>query len=203
MQVGKYDITLDDIAYLPTKFRLGIIALTMVVLLALVYWFDTRGQVSQIEQLEKQELQLKTQFSGFVQQSVNSKAYQEQIARLQEQVNGFISQLPDQTELPDLLENITRISQQSQITLTQMQPQKLRNDNLYRVLPITINAQGSYHQLATFISRLENMPTIVLLGNWQMHLQTASTSQERVDMTMTVNSIRHQHATKRLAGRIA
>lgn len=202
MQIGNYDITLDDMAYLSKPMRWLIIGVILFVVLVLVYCLDTRVQFAEIAQAKQQQTQLKTKLSNDYRQIAYANVYQQQIQQMQQSLNAFIDSLPDQTELPSLLETISTLAQQNQVIVKQVQAGTAIEQPFYLVLPITVKAIGSYHQLANFMAALQGLSDILVIDNLQMQLITPGTANkaELLNMQAIVNAYRHQQVSKRLLG---
>jgi len=77
----------------------------------------------------------------------------------------MLRQLPDRTEIPELLIDITQagIGRGLQFELFKPAPKQTRD--FYAALPIQIKVRGTYHELGQFISDVAAMPRIVTMGD--------------------------------------
>ncbi len=69
--------------------------------------------------------------------------------------------VPTENRMPTLLRQITLAAQQNGIGMTVVRPGEPRNEQHYTEMPIEIAVTGQYHQVASFLANIANMPRIV------------------------------------------
>ena len=84
------------------------------------------------------------------------------------QFGALVSQLPSDTEVPGLLEDITNkgLLNGLEIQTIDLLPEMAKE--FYIELPISIVAKGSYHDLGAFISGMAGLPRIVTLHDFSI-----------------------------------
>ena len=158
-------IDLNDPASWPAWFSL-IVAL--VVASAVLYggWhFVIKDQIRTFERLVQQEAELKNTFSIKKGMVVNLSAYQKQMGEFEELLSELVAQLPDSSEVPRLLVDITEAGKQHGLEFLVFDPLEEIQSEFYELLPIRVEVSGTYHQLAGFISHLSALPRIVTVGD--------------------------------------
>jgi len=84
---------------------------------------------------------------------------------LQQKMSRYEKKLSREKEIPMLLENLSKLAKSSRVKILSITPiEKNRktlmggvtDDTVYQEVPIAIKAQSGYHELGTFINRLEN-----------------------------------------------
>lgn len=84
---------------------------------------------------------------------------------LEQKMGRYEKKLSREKEIPMLLENLSKLAKNSRVKILSITPieKKLKapaeaaiEDSVYQEVPIAINAQSGYHELGTFINRLEN-----------------------------------------------
>ena len=96
---------------------------------------------------------------------INLPAYQKQMSEIEDMLAIHVRQLPDSTEVPSLLVDITEGGTRRGLNFLVFDPQQEELGDFYAILPIRMEVAGSYHQLAGFISDLAQMPRIVTVGD--------------------------------------
>lgn len=142
----------------------GILAIC-IALLAAGWFFVVKGQTEQLTRLEAKEQQLRVTFREKKKLALNLPAYQQQMEQMQESFGVMLRQLPDQTEVPELLVDITQAGLGRGLEFVLFKPQDKEYKDFYAELPISLKVVGDYHQLAEFVSDLAALPRIVTLGN--------------------------------------
>ncbi len=75
----------------------------------------------------------------------------------------MLRQLPSRTEVPSLLVDISQTGLAAGLEERLFQPSSEIKKDFYAELPIKIRLQGSYHDLARFVSGIAALPRIVTL----------------------------------------
>ena len=168
------DIDIGDPASWPIWFRwVGIAAVSVLILFGGYYLFISPEQQN-LERLERKESQLRQTFLQKKEMVVNLPAYNNQMVEIQDRFGVVLRQLPNKTEVPALLVDISQVGLSRGLVFNQFKPGSPRTDEFYVTLPISINVSGTYHQLAEFISDLAALPRIVTLGNMEIERETGS-----------------------------
>jgi len=76
--------------------------------------------------------------------------------------------LPSDTEVPGLLEDITRTGLGSGLEFEEIKLLPEVTQPFYIELPIQITVTGAYHDLATFVSGVAGLPRIVTLHDFDL-----------------------------------
>ncbi|MFC6300616.1 type 4a pilus biogenesis protein PilO [Pseudomonas sp. CCM 7893] len=146
---------------LSRKALLGFGLLCLLLVLADVFYLSTSRE--KLRQQEAQEAILLQDFSLKSAQAANLEAYTFQLQTLQEAFAKLLQQLPTDTEVPGLLEDITRLGMANGLVFEEIRLLDERVQPLYIELPLQIGVTGAYHDLATFISALAGLPRVVTL----------------------------------------
>lgn len=160
------DLSFENIGTWPLLIK---IIVWMVILVGLVvggYKFVISDlQVTEAAAIAK-EAELKKQFEDKAFQAANLDAYRKQMEEMKESFGALISQLPTDTEVPGLLEDISNRGAASGLTLQSIALQPEVTHEFYIELPIKIQASGSYHDMGAFVSGVASLPRIVTLTNF-------------------------------------
>jgi type IV pilus assembly protein PilO len=158
----------DNVGSWPAAIKLFI----WVVLLAAVvvggYYYHVEDLQLQLATVEAKEIVLKKDFEKKAFQAANLDAYRQQMVEMEESFGALISQLPSDTEVPGLLEDITNKGLLNGLDIASIDLQKEQAREFYVELPIAINASGSYHDLGAFISGMAGLPRIVTLHDFNI-----------------------------------
>ena len=96
---------------------------------------------------------------------------------------ALLRQLPSDTEVPGLLEDITRTGLGSGLEFEEIKLLPEAAQQFYIELPIQISVVGTYHDLATFVSGVASLPRIVTLHDFSiMPASDGSTTQLRMSI---------------------
>ncbi|MBA4725721.1 MAG: type 4a pilus biogenesis protein PilO [Pseudomonas sp.] len=172
----------------PVKFITGVILLAVV--LALGYYLHLQDMQVQLEQQQAQEATLKQQFSSKAFQAANLDAYKKQMSEMETSFGALLRQLPSDTEVPGLLEDITRTGLGSGLEFEEIKLQPEVVQQFYIELPITIKVIGGYHDLATFVSGVSSLPRIVTLHDFEIKPEKDD-STSKLQMNIVAKTYRY------------
>jgi type IV pilus assembly protein PilO len=164
--------------------------LLLVGAVALGYYLYLEDLQGQLEVSRAEEDALKQQFSSKAFQAANLDAYKVQMTEMEESFGALLRQLPSDTEVPGLLEDITRTGLGSGLEFEEIKLQPEVVQQFYIELPIQISVVGGYHDLATFVSGVSSLPRIVTLHDFEIKPAEAD-SVSRLRMSVLAKTYRY------------
>jgi type IV pilus assembly protein PilO len=176
------DLDLDNVGSWPVLVKVLIWLMLLVAVLVGGYYYHIEDLQLQLAQVEEQELTLKKDFEKKAFEAANLEAYRQQMVEMEESFGALVSQLPSDTEVPGLLEDITNKGLLNGLTIASINLQTEQAQEFYVELPIAIVASGSYHDLGAFISGMAGLPRIVTLHDFQL----TSTKDDPNNLNMTI-----------------
>ncbi|KIQ05203.1 MULTISPECIES: type 4a pilus biogenesis protein PilO [Pseudomonas] len=184
------DLDLNNIGSWPAAVKViaGIIAVILV--LALGYNFHLKDLQASLDQQRMEEESLKEQFSTKAFQAANLEAYRDQMKEAEVSFGALLKQLPSDTEVPGLLEDITRIGLDSGLEFEEIKLLPEVTQPFYIELPIQIKVVGGYHDLATFVSGVASQPRIVTLHDFEL-VPAAEGSTSKLRMSILAKTYRY------------
>jgi type IV pilus assembly protein PilO len=129
------------------------------------YYLDTREQLEQFDVEEAQEDQLKQTFELKQKKAVNLEAYKRQLEEMQRTFGDLLKQLPDRTQVPDVLVDVSQTGLASGLEFELFKPAEEVNREFYAELPIQIRVVGDFMRFGNFVSGLAGLPRIVTVHN--------------------------------------
>jgi len=157
------NIDINNIPGWPLPIKLGGIAIICVALLFSGYWFLIADELAQYEQIQQKETGLKETYLSKKGMAINLPAYRLQMDEMHQAFGTLLRQLPNKTEVPNLLVDITQAGLGRGLNFVLFKPEKEKPKEFYAELPITIRVTGSYHELGQFVSDLAALPRIVTI----------------------------------------
>jgi type IV pilus assembly protein PilO len=197
MNINEIDLT--NVARWPLAARAVIILFLMGGVIFLGYWFHTKDQLLVLEDAERKEGDLRIIFEKKAQQAVNLEAYEKQLEEMRVSFGAMLRQLPNQTEVADLLVDVSQTGLASGLEFELFQPMAENPREFYAELPINIRVIGSYHEFGTFVSGVAALPRIVTLHNIKI---TRVPGSELLAMNLTAKTYRYLEETER-SGEVA
>lgn len=185
------DLDFDNVGSWPYPVKLFIFVLVLAAVLAGGYYYHIEDLQLTLAGEEKREEQLKKDFEKKAFQAANLDAYRKQLAEMEETFGALVSQLPSDTEVPGLLEDITNKGLLNGLNIRSIDLQAERAKEFYVELPISIVASGSYHDLGAFVSGLASLPRIVTLHDFNISLPQGGDAN-RLSMSIIAKTYRYR-----------
>lgn len=145
--------------------RAVIFLFVIVLLVGAIFYFDTMPQREILDQKKQTELSLLETIKTKQRLAANLKAYQDQLKEMQTRFGELLRQLPNKSEAENLIIDIAQTSLKNGLQNKQIQPGAEIKHAFYAETPYTLTLEGTYNQLAKFISDTANLPRIVTLHN--------------------------------------
>jgi type IV pilus assembly protein PilO len=159
------DIDINDIPSWPTWVKMSATVILAGAILFAGYYFIVQHQIDDHDRAKNEEMRLRTQFADKKALAINLEAYRAQLEEIKDTFGIMLQQLPDKTQVPELLIDITQAGLGRGLLFEVFKPQNRRVADFYAELPINVQVVGTYHELGNFISDLAALPRIVTIGN--------------------------------------
>lgn len=184
------DLDMNNLGSWPAAVKVIAGMLLMALLLGGGYYFYLSDLQASLDQQAAEEASLKQQFSSKAYQAANLESYKTQMIEMEASFGALLRQLPSDTEVPGLLEDITRTGLGSGLEFEEIKLQPEVTQQFYIELPIQIKVVGAYHDLATFVSGVSSLPRIVTLHDFEIKPQTKD-SASKLHMNILAKTYRY------------
>lgn len=184
------DLDFNNVGSWPAAIKLLAGVILLVVVLVLGYHFHLKDLQLRLEGEQAQEASLKQQFATKAFQAANLEAYRAQMEEMEVSFGALLKQLPSDTEVPGLLEDITRTGLGSGLEFEEIKLLPEVAQQFYIELPIQIKVVGAYHDLATFVSGVASLPRIVTLHDFEL-LPAKADSTSKLRMSILAKTYRY------------
>lgn len=144
------------------------------------YFGLVADNLKMLEREQRSEQSLREEFENKAFRVANLDAYKAQMAEMQESFGSLLKQLPRDTEVPGLIDDISAAALSSGLKLSAIDPQKMKKTEFYNELPINIEVEGGYHEMGGFVSAVASLPRIVTLHDFS--IEKASDGQLKMSI---------------------
>lgn len=191
LNLNELDLDINEIGNWPWLAKGVMIFFIAVGILVFGFWLDTKKQLRVLEQHEKEEQTLRQTFEYKQHQAANLELYKEQIKTMKASFGALLRQLPEKTEVPGLLEDISHQGLATGLEFRTIRLLPEQEIDFYVELPIEIAVIGQYHQFAEFVSNIASLPRIVTLHDFVIKRLAQDDAQERLMMNITAKTYRY------------
>jgi type IV pilus assembly protein PilO len=165
MNLSTINWDLEHAGSWPAAVKAGIIFLLCLVLVGLWYYFDSEAQLARLKASESTEKELRSNFEIRYRKAVNLGEYRKQMEEIENTFGDLLRQLPDKTEVPELLVDVSQTGLTSGLEFELFKPGPEATKEFYAELPIEIKVIGNYPDFGNFASGLASLPRIVTIHN--------------------------------------
>ena len=191
-QLAKLDISeleFQNIGVWPVLFKALLCTTVAIIIVVLGYFFHVKDLYLSLDSVAAKEIALRKTYQEKAFEAANLEAYRQQMVEVEESFGMLLAQLPGDTEVPGLLEDITEIGYGSSLEIKTISLQPEKSEEFYAELPIKIVAEGGYHDVGTFVSGVAGLPRIVTLHNYSM---TANKEGNRLIFEVEAKTYRYK-----------
>ena len=160
------DLDVNNIGGWPAALKAILLLLLFIVVLIAGYFLFLTDKQTTLEAAQKQEAALRSEYESKAFQAANLPQYRQQKEEMEASFGTMLRQLPSDTEVPGLIEDITLQALDNGLTIESIDLQPERKAEFYVELPITIVVTGEYHNIGAFVSGVANLSRIVTLHDF-------------------------------------
>ena len=176
------DLDFDNLGSWPLAVKVIVAILLFVLVMVGGYYYHIEALQKQLESRQAEELDLRRDFEKKAFEAANLEAYKLQMVEMEESFGALVSQLPSDTEVPGLLEDITSKGELNGLAISTIDLLAEVPQEFYIELPIQIVAVGSYHDLGAFISGMAGLPRIVTLHDFNIKSPGSNTNMLQMNI---------------------
>ncbi len=193
MNLSEINWDLDRAGTWPTPVKAAVIAVMCLIVSGAWYYVDTRDQHTQLETETNREQELKTAFEFKQKRAANLDVFRKQLEQMEQTFGDLLKQLPDRTQVPELLVDVSQTGVASGLEFELFKPGDEINKEFYAELPIQIRVVGDYLKFGTFVSGLASLPRIVTVHNVKISRRGEAGARGRDPLIMeaTVKTYRY------------
>jgi type IV pilus assembly protein PilO len=122
-------------------------------------------KMSELDNRQTQESTLKQTYETKQARANQLPAFRAQLKEMQVSFGSLMKQLPSGTEIPGLILDISEKGLSNGLEIELFQPKPEGQKEFYAEKPIVLKANGTYNQLAAFVSDISGLPRIVTISD--------------------------------------
>ena len=165
------------ISKVPLAQRALVLGLAIVVILVATYLFFISPLNSEITQLQRRDSQLDTQLAQKRRIARNLSRHRVDVERLKQRLNEALTELPNEAEIPELLQKVAALVEQSDCKMAIFQPQGEIIEKWYARIPVEMGIEGNYHAIAVFFDKVSQLARIVNVTDIELRQPTVQNNK--------------------------
>lgn len=156
--------------------RLLLVVVTILLLGGAFYFFKYKDQAQTIRRLQASITEQQKKLETLKLAALEVEKLQKELAASEEQLTQVLALLPDQKEIPGLLDNISQLGAEVGLENILFQPQPEQPREFHAAIPIRLDLVGTYHELGVFLDRVSKLDRILKVENLNLTRQKDSST---------------------------
>jgi type IV pilus assembly protein PilO len=171
------------------------------VFVALIFWQYFYGPgTKELGKLETKIEDLNSQIGHEQRLARNLVKFRKEVKELEVKLKLALQELPDEKEIPDLLNNISNLARDAGLEVALFKPNPEVFREFYAEVPVTVSVEGTFHQVATFFDEVGRLPRIVNVNQIYVRdpKQPEGEEQMRIKSDCTATTFRYLDESQRI-----
>ena len=159
------DPQVEKILKLPTKQKIFILVVVVVLEAAALVWFLYLPKHNELAGIKVELSKLQSEIDDKTRIANNLPRLQKEYDQLNVELVQALTELPNSKEIPSLLTSITALGKNAGLDFLVFRPKAEVVKDFYAEVPVDIVISGSYFSVANFFAAVSNLPRIVNITN--------------------------------------
>jgi type IV pilus assembly protein PilO len=165
----------------PQKIAAGVFGLIVVAALG---YFIVSPKTAEREALRQRLDTLQAEVAKARVEEAGLRTFRAQADALKRRLEAAKMRLPSEREIPGLYRQVSDLAHQSGLAVALFAPKPAEDRQNVTEIPISVTAEGTFHQLGSFLSRVGRIPRIVNLNDFRLAGIERPTGTLRADLTL-------------------
>jgi type IV pilus assembly protein PilO len=159
---------------IPALYKSIIILVIVAIILIGLLYFAAKPQWEERTRLQNEYSDLQVELNKLKELKNNLEKHRREYAQMQEQLQDVLKQLPETKDIPNLLRNITSVSEETRLKIKYFEPKEIKNKDFYSELPFEIKFSAPFHSAAFFFDGVRKMDRLVNITNFSLEAKGTS-----------------------------
>jgi len=179
------------------------IVVTVLIIVALIQ-FVTRPAIRKLGNLNRQVSEVRENLKKSESLIARKSQIENRFNSLQAKLEDFKLALPSRSDVPNILQNISRLAGESRVKILKIEPIKLERKSplpispqvkqpvvqpppsIYTEVPIKVEAKGGYHALGEFANRIESAKNLMSISDLEIESNTDDMYRHNIRLLISV-----------------
>ncbi len=165
-----------------------VFAILGAVLYGVFYWWFYSPMQEEIATKTEQQRVLDAEVQNARTTAARLPEFRREVERKEATLQALSRILPSEKEVDDLMRKVQQLAAESSLDVLRFRPEAMRPQEFYAEFPITLDLDGSYHNLAYFFDRLSRLSRIVNVTNLNVEAKRDPTLSSTISATCTATT---------------
>ncbi|MFH1459126.1 MAG: type 4a pilus biogenesis protein PilO [Candidatus Omnitrophota bacterium] len=156
------------------------------------FLFIFQPLLKQILNYNNEEKAIKAELEKVLNVAKDKEELQAEVKGIEDKIAAYEQKLSQQTDIPQMLDDLIRIGRKSNVEFVSIEPQKLevitfKTDELkkYLKIPIDITLRAGYHEVAQFANYIENSEQFMKIDDVKISGNREEPLRHSIDLTIS------------------
>lgn len=177
-----------SITNLPWKAQLAIFVVLSVAVVGAYYYFIEMPARAEIETQQQELDSIRGRINRGLATARQLPEFRKEVDQLQARLDNLRPIIPDEKDAADLLRRIQTLAVQSNLTIRGFKPQPVTTRSMHAEWPITLQLEGTYHNLGMFLDRVSKFPRLINVGMLDIKGRDKPSADTSIDVTCTATT---------------
>jgi type IV pilus assembly protein PilO len=150
-----------NLKQVPWYYQVALFGVAAIAALGAYYYFHEAPVRAQLAAKQQQLDGLRAEVARGRATAQKLQEFQTDVADLEARLDGLKAVLPEQKDVGDLLRRIQTLATQSNLVIRAFKPQAIVTRQVHAEWPISLDFEGTYHDLGMFLDKVGKMPRII------------------------------------------
>jgi len=178
----------SNVSRLPLLAQLGIALGAGAVILTAFYYFIYSDMLAEEKKKTRQLQELKKDIGLLEVTAAKLPEFQREVSLLELKLETLKRILPPEKETPDLARKLQNLAAESQLRIKRFSPGSMVSKEFYQEFPISLEVEGTYHNLASFFDRMSRLTRVVNAGGLKIASKKDQTPSSSISAQCTATT---------------
>jgi type IV pilus assembly protein PilO len=178
----------NPLTKLPLAGQLGVSAVIALLICGGFYYFWYAEALEKQKQKETRLADLQKQIRALEATANRLPEFQREVQALEARLETLKRILPPEKEMPDLMRRIQYLAAQSSLQIRKFNPATVVQKDFYQEVPVSIDVEGTYHNMGAFLDRVSRMSRLVNMSDLKVKAQSTQTMNNTIAVTATATT---------------
>jgi type IV pilus assembly protein PilO len=154
---------------------------------AFIYYYDMPAR-AEIETRQEQLVMLKKDITRGLNTAKKLPEFEKEVSQLEARLTALSAVLPEEKDAADLLRRMQTVAAQSNLTIKSFKPEKVVSKQLHAEWPISLEVDGTYHNLAVFCDRVGKFTRTVNISELDVKGKNAPDPNSTITATLVATT---------------
>ena len=190
----------NPLTKLPLAGQLGVAAVVAALICGGFYYFWYSDALAQQKTKEARLAELQKDIRALEATANKLPEFQREVQALEARLETLKRILPPEKETPELMRRLQYLAAQSSLQIRKFNPAAPAQKDFYQEVPVSLDLEGTYHNLGAFLDRISRMSRLVNIGDVKVKAQNKPTINNTITAAAVAVTYVYQDAPPPGAG---